>query len=117
MRWRVLILSASLFALAGCSSESHPKPLAAAATTQPIARLEESYEPALASALVFTPPISINDPPVELSRADREPGAFVGFEDQTRSFLYVRTEDRYSSDGQGRFERRSIVEQLGSTTR
>ncbi len=113
MRWRDYIFAGAFLALAGCQCHQKPAP----ATTQPLARLEESYEPALASALVFTPPISINDPPVELSRADREPGAFVGFEDQTRSFLYVRTEDRYSSDGQGRFERRSIVEQLGSTTR
>jgi hypothetical protein len=113
MRWRVIIIAGAFFALTGC--QAHQKP--AAATTQPIAAIERYYEPATAPALAFTPPISINDPPIELTRADREPGAFVGFEDQTRSFLYVRTEDRYSSDGKGRYERRAIIEQLGSTTR
>jgi len=76
-------------------------------------------EPSHASALCFTPPIALDEPPLELSRADREPAAFVGYDDLMRTYIYIRTDDRFSGDGSGndRYERRAIMEKVGSSTR
>jgi hypothetical protein len=109
MRWGFLTLT--MLAVAGCSWESHPP------TTQPAAVIETVYEPALASALAFTPPIAQNEPPLDLARDLRRPGAFVGFDEVTRNFTYVRTDDRFSADGTDRFERHAIIEKVGSSSR
>jgi hypothetical protein len=79
--------------------------------------MDFAYEPSHASALVFTPPIAAADAPLNLSRADREPGAFVGFDDLIRTYIYVRTDDRFTGDGTGDYERRAITEKVGASTR
>ena len=78
-----------LTGLSGCECSFKP-PLPPVTTSDPF------YEPSHASALAFSPPIAQNDAPLDLARADREPSAFVGFDDQTRTFIYVRTDDRFS---------------------
>jgi hypothetical protein len=113
MRSGVFILAVSILPL-GCSSESHPK---AVATTQQVTEIEPLYEPAQASALAFSPPVAQNEAPLDLSREPRQAAAFVGFEDLIRSYIYVRTDDQWRADGTDSYERRAIVEKVGSTTR
>jgi hypothetical protein len=79
--------------------------------------VDRYYEPSQASALVFTPAVAMDGPDLDLSRDEREPGAFVGYDDVEQSFVYVRTDDRQSSRGIGRFEREAITEKVGSSTR
>ncbi len=112
MRWGALIFSFSFVGLLGCQCQHKP-----AAATQPVALADRDYAPARASALVFSPPIAQNDAPLDLSRAEREPGAFVGFDDLSRTYLYVRTDDRWSGDGTDRYDRRAITEKVSSSTR
>src|SRR5437016_1879014 len=113
MRRGVLIIG--VLVLVGCKCEHKPAPASQPAMIEP----EMLYEPSHASALVFTPPIALDEPPLELSRADREPAAFVGYDDLMRTYIYVRTDDRFSGDGTGndRYERRAIMEKVGSSTR
>lgn len=106
-------LTILLLSTLGCHCHNKSAP-----ATQPMTVLEDSfYETSHASALAFSPPIVQDDPPLELSRADREPAAFVGYEDLIRSYIYIRTDDRWTADGNDRYERRAIIEQIGSSTR
>jgi hypothetical protein len=85
-----------------------------------------------AAALVFDPPMIQNDPPLQLSRADREPRVFMGYEGPIVEFYSVRFDDRqigYGLNGRfsgggggGRFgasgnfdmyERRAVTERTG----
>jgi hypothetical protein len=83
-----------------------------------------------AAALVFDPPVIANDPPLQLSRADREPRVFMGYEGPIVETYYVRFDDRQIGFGlNGRFagsggrfgatgnvdmyERRAITERTG----
>src|SRR5690349_6413243 len=110
MRWGVIIC---LFCVVGCKCHEKPAP-----ATRPVSAAPEPlYEPSHASALVFAPPIAQDEPPVDLSRADREPAAFVGYDELIRSYIYVRTDDRWSGDGNDRYERRAIMEKVGASTR
>jgi len=108
MRRAALILV--LAGLAGCSSESKP-------ATQPVAILEHSYEPSQATALAFDPPVAMADAPLDLARASREPGAFLGYDDPIRSFLFIRTDDDWNDNGTGRYDRRATVGKISSSTR
>lgn len=112
MRRALLIASFPFLAALGCQCQHKP-------ATQPRlpAVTDRYYEPSQASALAFTPPITLSDAPLDLSRADREPGAFVGFDDPIRTFMYVRTDDRFSANGDDRYERRAIIEKIGASTR
>ena len=48
-------------------------------------------------------------------------GVFVNmpYDDLMRTYIYIRTDDRFSGDGSGndRYERRAIMEKVGSSTR
>jgi len=112
MRRGAFIFSICLTGLVGCQCAHKP-----AVATQPAASAESDYEPSHASALAFAPPVAQNDPPIDLSRADREPGAFVGYDDLIRTYIYVRTDDRFTGDGTGDYERRAIIEKVGASTR
>ena len=77
--------------------------------------LEDSARPASA-ALVFTPPVALDAPPVELSRSDRQPSAFVGYPEMVSEHFYLRWDDRQTNDGfheRDRYERRAISEKTG----
>src|SRR6476619_903937 len=111
MRRGVLLLSILL--LAGCHCEKKPSP-----TTQALSEPEPAFDDArIASALVFAPPIAQSEPSVDLSRDSRQPAAFVGYDDLIRTFIYVRTDDRWSADGTDQYERRAITEKVGASTR
>jgi len=112
MRGRAFILTICVAGLVGCESNHKP-----AAATQPSLSAESYYEPSHASALAFAPPIVAADVPMDLSRADREPTAFVGYDDLIRTYIYVRTDDRFTGNGDGDYERRAITEKIGASTR
>jgi hypothetical protein len=101
------LVVALLFISCGCAASHRPSPRAQKPFTD---------EPA-AAALVFTPPIALYGPQVFLDRQARENGAFVGFEDLTATFSYIRTDDRQTTDGSDRTIRRSITERIGTTYR
>jgi hypothetical protein len=96
-----------LAALAGCAANP---PLRASRT------LTAAHEPAAAAALVFDPPIVSSQAPLALWREPRLPSAFVGFDDLSSTYIYVRTDDRQSNFGD-RYERRAITEHFGATYR
>jgi len=75
------------------------------------------YADAPASALVFTPAVAAGQEPIDLWRDLRAPGAFVGFEDLSTTFIYLRTDDRQTNDGTDRYLRRVVIERVGYTYR
>jgi hypothetical protein len=111
----------------GCATQvherraaSHEGPFAAGANV-------EQYEAVPAAALVFTPPMVRQEQPLDLSREGRATEAFVGYDQGTVEYLYVRTDDRQrSGDGWNRswgwgsygghgdrYERRAVTERVG----
>ncbi len=117
MRIRFTITSLLLASLAGCASQR------AARTSQidtpiesAVAQSDDRAE-GVAVALAFDPALTIGEPPLQLSREGRERSAFVGFEDQTVISFYIRIDDRDFGDGRGRYDRRAIIEKVGTTYR
>jgi hypothetical protein len=104
MRVRWLIISAGL--LAGCAS----KP--ATTTYQTQSNLETS-----SSALVFDPPIAMNEPAIDLTRSTHGEAAYAGYEDTTTTFFYIHTDDRQTTDSTDRFVREGYSEKVGATRR
>ena len=99
-----------LFAVGGCvANKKHP-------STNKCDKLSR-YEASSASALVFAPPITVNLPPLDLSREARTPAAFVSYDTVFTSFYYLRTDDRLPNDRFGWPERRAITEKFGVTYR
>jgi hypothetical protein len=112
----------------GCATQVHDRPVAGR-DVAPLASNAEcgEYEAAPAAALVFTPPVVRQEPPLNLSREGRATEAFVGYDQGTVEYLYVRTDDRQrsgdgwnrtfgwgSSGGYGdRYERRAVSERFG----
>jgi hypothetical protein len=84
---------------------------------------------ASASALVFRPPVAAGEQMPDLSRAARQPSAFVGFEDPIIEYCDVTTIDRQVAGGRldrsgsgfgwcggascDRYERRAVTEKIG----
>ena len=81
-----------------------------------------------AAALVFSPPLLQDTPPLELSRDIRQPSAFVGYPESVAEYFYVRWDDRQSGGDGGsgfgfrggggsgswdRYERRAVSEKVG----
>src|SRR3954447_4617177 len=90
------------------------------ATAGPIsapAPVVDVYDDASVAALVFDPPIAQNEIPLELSRESRQAGAFVGYEQLSTTFFYLRTDDRWRGDGTDHYERRAISERVGMSFR
>jgi hypothetical protein len=96
--------------MAGCASHT-TKP-----TTQPMAS-STNYAPVASAALVFDPPVIAGQPPLDLSRQERDPQAFVGFDQVRTDFYYVRFDDRQTNDFTDRFERRAISVRTGISQR
>jgi hypothetical protein len=115
MRMGASIFAVSFVTLLGCQCQH--KPEQSCSKLEAPAVTDRYYEPSHASALAFSPPIAQDEAPLDLSRADREPAAFVGYEDLIRTYIYVRTDDRWTADGNDRYERHAIIEKVGSSTR
>ena len=81
--------------------------------------VEQPIEPEArtASALIFDPPVAAGFPPLELSRAEREPAAFVAYDEVFSTYFYVRMDDRQKIAADGRSERRVISETFGISRR
>src|SRR3954453_17423745 len=100
-----LIFTAAL--LAGCSDKHLPATM----------HTPHLYNDSTSASLAFSPPIAQNDPPILLPRDQRQPGAFVGFDEVSTSYFYIRTDDRMTNDGTDHFVRRSIIEKTGVSYR
>src|SRR5688500_12870362 len=88
---------------------------------------EHEFEAVTASALVFDPPVAQDEPRLELSRANRQPGVSVGYDELTAEYYSVRLDDRQIGNGFGgrgfgrfggggsfdRYERRAVSEKVG----
>jgi hypothetical protein len=113
--------------LVGCASQP-PGPRARSAELPESPRYEEST----ASALVFDPPVAYGEPPLELSREDRLPSAFVAYEEPTVTYFWIHTDDWQGSDWGtggcgGRFggigglgdcyQRRAVMDKVGISYR
>jgi hypothetical protein len=138
---RLFVHIAAVALLAGCQSKSaqmtgHPVAAttlksttlrAPAASTAPVREIDAV--PA-AAALVFDPPVIQDEPPLQLSRADREPRVSLGYEGPIIEYYDIRFDDRQIGYGfQGRFagsggrfgasgnfdsyERRAVTERIG----
>src|SRR5437763_16303786 len=96
----------ALSALVGCAA----KPQAAKRACSPVSDTELKNEDAIAaSALVFDPPIASSEAPLDLARDVRERTAFVGYDQLTTTFFYLRNDDNQRFDNfhiDDRFERR-----------
>jgi hypothetical protein len=107
MMMRQLFILAIAALLAGCTTGgSAPRPMP-----------HPGYVDASASALAFTPPVSLDQPPVQLPRELRQASAFVGFEQLTTTIFHIRTDDRFGDNGFNWLIRRAVSEQTGVSYR
>src|SRR3954468_14846507 len=104
---RISLLILPLFLLAGCSGRNMPQTL----------HIPRLYTDSASSSLAFSPPIAQNEPPVNLPRDQRQPGVFIGFDEVSASYFYIRTDDRMTSDGTDHYVRRAIIEKIGVSYR
>ena len=99
---------AVLILVAGGCAARHAQPPTAAIPV---------YQEAPAVALAFDPPVTAGQPPVILPRDVRNPGIFVGFEELTTTFFYIRTDDRQDSLWGDRYDRCATYEKVGVSYR
>jgi len=104
---RIALLVLSLALLGGCTGKSMPQTL----------HSPHGYNDLASSSLAFSPPIAQNEAPVLLPRDQRQPGVFIGFEDVSASYFYIRTDDRMTNDGTDHYVRRAIIEKIGVSYR
>jgi hypothetical protein len=105
VRNRILLLAAVL--LTGCAS-----------STPVVQTVNIPSGPMYASAaLAFDPPITLNQPELDLSRSNRGEAAFIGYEDVTTSYYDIYNDNRESTDLSDRFVRESVTERIGVTHR
>jgi hypothetical protein len=118
MRVGAIILSMGI-CLTGCAARQ------AAVTAAPPTADPLGYEASTASALVFDPPVTAGEPPVELPRDERAMSAFVSFDGPITTFFWIHTDDSQQSDwgnnclnGVGDYyERHAITDKSGVTYR
>lgn len=91
----------------GCSGKALPQTL----------HKPHLYSDGASSSLAFSPPIAQNEPPIDLARDQRQPGVFIGFDELTASYFYIRTDDHMTNDGTDHYVRRSIIEKVGVSYR
>jgi hypothetical protein len=115
MRWLPGIVLLCL--VVGCAA----KPRAEKPARPPAAASEAQLEQVVvASALVFDPPIAINEQPLDLARDPRQAAAVVGFDQLTTTFFYLQTDDKQRFDNfntGGAFERRAVSQRFGVSFR
>jgi hypothetical protein len=104
---RSFLLILPLAFLAGCAGKNMPQTLHTA----------HRYDDLASASLAFSPPIAQNEPPINLPRDKRQPGVFIGFEDVSASYFYIRTDDRMTNDGTDHYVRRAIIEKIGVSYR
>jgi hypothetical protein len=103
-----------LVLVSGCAVGRGERATAGTATTAEWdGTAHDAYEPAVATALVFDPPVAAHLPAMELPRGPRASTAFVGFEELQTHFFHIRIDDRQTNDWRERYERRAIIHQTG----
>jgi|SRR6266566_8273692 len=105
MRITLLILPLAL--LGGCTNKNMPQAL----------HTPHRYDDSASASLAFSPPIAQNEPAIVLPRDQRQPGVFIGFDEVSASYFYIRTDDRMTNDGTDHYVRRSIIEKIGVSYR
>ena len=70
-----------------------------------------------ASALAFDAPITLGEAPIEISRSDRGPAAFMGYDQQSTSAYDTVSYNRQTSDHSDRYIEESYTETTGSIQR
>jgi hypothetical protein len=120
-------MALSVLLLAGCAS--HSSPVSQQHQTLPDGeRVARVYSAETASALAFDPPVLAGTPRLDLSREDRGPSAFVGFEDSSTTYYTLSTDDWYSDNSNGgvagnglqngirdTYQRRAVTQTFGIT--
>ncbi|MFI5381331.1 MAG: hypothetical protein ACHRHE_18695 [Tepidisphaerales bacterium] len=101
-----MLLVAGVLLMAGCASRP----------AQPGA-VGPAYIDRPSSALVFDPPVMQGQPAVFLARDDRQPGAFVGYEDLSATYFFIQTDDRPGDTNEGWMYRRAITTRMGVSYR
>lgn len=115
-----ITLAASLF-LVGCATHPVPKPVVQQQAEALPAKYEEA---AAATALVFDPPFA-GEHPIELTRDERQPAAFVGWDGPITTSFWIYTDDWQDSGGFDRggrglrsnYQRDAQISQIGVRTR
>jgi hypothetical protein len=103
----------------GCAA-AHPAAPVAKTTRQPADTVQfADYKPSPASALCFASPVAPSFALPGLDRADRQPAAFLGY-DQTETESYFIYTDDFQFDfsaGLGSFQRDAVYAKSGTRTR
>ncbi|HWB52891.1 MAG TPA: hypothetical protein VG722_01820 [Tepidisphaeraceae bacterium] len=100
-------------ALAGCAA-SQP---ATKVITAPPALSDVVLDSRPAAALVFSPPVTLGMPQLNLSREGREPEAFWGYSQGVTDFYDVQLDDRQYTDPSTGAYRESFSERAGMSFR
>src|SRR6266436_9096977 len=93
--------------ISGCAGKNMPQTL----------QKPHLYDELASASLAFSPPIAQNEPPINLPRDQRQPGVFIGFDDVSASYFYIRTDDRMTNDGTDHYVRRAVIEKIGVSYR
>jgi hypothetical protein len=109
---RILFISLVL-ALAGCAASQPVVKIVPA----PPALSDAAVDSRPAAALVFTPPVTLGMPALNLSRAGREPQAFWGFNQGVTDYYDVQLDDRQYTDPFTGGYRESFSERTGTSYR
>jgi hypothetical protein len=110
------LILATLIA-AGCAA-NRPLTVSQKPATQPAAEPKSTYQPALASALVFDSSVMPSFPLPGLDRGAREPSAFLGYDQTiTESYFIFTDDDQNSCPFQDSYEREAIYAKVGTRTR
>jgi hypothetical protein len=83
---RILSIIIASLALMGCAAQQPP--VSAKEQLQ-----QSTYAPSPAAALAFDPPVLAGQPQMDLSRDDRQPAAFAGYQDTVTTFSDTHTDD------------------------
>jgi hypothetical protein len=110
-----LVLVAILaLAVSGCAQN---KPMGKSSTTMAASPVPRAYAPSPATSLVFDPPVTIGQPPLQLSREARTPDAFVSYDSLTTTYFYLQTDDGAIGYPFERYQRRAITTKVGVSYR
>ncbi len=120
----MILISIFALTLAGCASHQ-PSAVSDHPLTDSqgsISASQPRYSPSPAAVLAFDPPALAGSPRLDLSREDRGPAAFAGFEDESTTFFYLRVDDWFSDNLHGsslpsrdQYQRRSVSETYGTS--
>jgi hypothetical protein len=112
MRVGAIAIVLALVCVSGCQKKRPP-------LTGPWHEARLAYEDnGREVALAMDPPVTQDNPPLMLVRDLRERSAFVGFDQGSTTFFWIRMDDRQTEDVRNdRLERRSVTVRTGTSYR